>query len=979
MHQVVLPLSIGLMHGVACSPAADQDARQPSAAAAAPPQSEPGAERSWGVRPGEGVHLVDVTAASGLDFVHVSGNEDQRFIIETMGGGAAFLDYDADGYLDLYLVNGTRRDEPPPAAISRLYRNEPDGSDGGRRFTDVTATAGVGGQGWGMGCAVADFDNDGDVDLYVTYWGENILYRNDGEGSFTDVTSEAGVGDEGWGASAAFGDLDADGFVDLYVANYLEFDLAVPPNNGKPCTGFMGLEGFCGPKGLPGQADVLYRNRAGGGRFEDVSRSTGIDRQQLPALGVAFADYDDDGDQDVYVANDGFPNLLYRNDGGWALREVGAFAGVAYSEEGRAQAGMGVDFGDYDNDGDLDLFVTNFSNDVNTLYQNEGNGVFSDATAAGGLGGLVRPFLGWSTTFFDADNDGWQDLFVVNGHLYPQLEIQAKSLRYPQRNLLYWNEGGVFVPAGPKAGSSLQVAKVSRGAAFGDYDNDGDVDIIVVNLNDAPTLLRNEGGNARYWLGLELEGATSNRDGVGARVRITAGGRTQTREVRRGYGYQSGHDGRLLFGLGDQEKVDRVEITWPSGQVQVLEDPGIRQYVKLREGRDEPVATYAGITHDERSPAAGAPQLTMASKWGKGSEGGERSGERQGPAQLPGTEGATGEELFLKGVELADAARYDEAVSFFREALRRQPDYMECHYSLAVTLYGRQGRSHEAVQVLKVGAAKDSTHVQIYDLLGIIWLSLDRPEQAIAALERASELAPGDWEIHNRMGIAHMRKGNVQQAAKAFQDAAALAPYAPTPHGYLARLYERMGRPQAARRERQLFERWRPVQDRVDHYEDLWKEQLDDVEIDFALGDQYLRQGRGAEAEEMLTRVVELEPGFAKAHYALAMALQIQGKLDRAIAAYGRAYATDASLVTALNDMGLAQHQAGRLVEAIGTFEKAVSLRPDLALAHMNLGMAYAELGRRKEAIAALQQAVQKDSTLALAHRTLRHLQVSER
>ena len=774
-HLALLILSIGVVHLVACSPAADQNAGSttepyPGTATHYPP-STPVPPQLQTLPPGHGVRFVDVTAASGLEFRHVSGDQEQRFIIESMGSGAAFFDYDADGYLDLYFANGTRVDEPPPEAVGRLYRNEPDEATG-RGFADVTAAAGVGGRGWGMGCAVADYDNDGTVDLYVTYWGENILYRNDGEGGFADVTSQAGVGDDLWGASAAFGDLDSDGFLDLYVTNYLEFDLAAPPNDGKPCIGYRGVEGFCGPGGLPAQPDVLFRNR-GDGRFEDVSHSTGIDRQPLPGLGVVFADFDDDGDQDFYVANDGFANLLWRNDGGWSFSEVGAMAGVAYSEEGRAQAGMGVDSGDYDNDGDRDFFVTNFANDVNTLYRNEGRGLFSDATAAGGLGGLARPYMGWSTSFFDADNNGWRDLFVANGHLYPQ--VQAKSMRYAQRNLLYWNEGGFFDPAGPGVGSDLQVQKVSRGSAFGDYDNDGDVDIVVVNLNDAPTLLRNEGGNARFWVGLDLEGEISNRDGIGARVRLTSGGRTQTAEVRSSYGYLSSHDRRLRFGLGDGERVDQVEITWPSGRVQLLENPGVRKYVKLREGRDEPLVTYAGSGSDEPSATAEAAQLTTATAGSRAAaevatdaDGGSRPG-LLAPAGLPSIEGATVEELFLRGVELHESANDHEAASLFREVLRRDPDYMECYYSLAVVLYGRLGRSREALQVLQQGAARDSSHAPIYDLQGKIWLSLDQPDRAITALEARYRLGSGRMEDPQPPGYRPTAEGEPATGGEGFR------------------------------------------------------------------------------------------------------------------------------------------------------------------------------------------------------------------
>ena len=962
MHRVMV---LVLMGGIGCAPSQDQNA-DPSGSQTVRTDVSPRSD----VPPGTGVRFVDVTAASGLDFVHVSGDEEQRFVLETMSGGAALFDYDADGYLDLYLVNGTRYKEESPAAISRLYQNVR-GPSGQRLFTDVTASAGVGGSGWGMGCATADYDNDGDVDLYVTYWGPNILYRNDGEGGFIDVTVRAGVGDDGWGASAAFGDLDGDGWLDLYVANYLEFDLENPPNDGMPCLAFRGIEGVCGT-GMGSQADVLYRN-AGDGGFADVSQVTGVADEALAGLGVAFADFDDDGDQDIYVANDLEANLLWRNDGDWQLREVGVFSGVAYNADGKAQGGMGVDFGDYDGDGNLDLFVTNFSGDVNTLYRNEGNGLFADATAAGGLDGPVRPFVGWSTAFLDADNDGWQDLYVANGHLYPQLEIQKTSLRYPQRNLLYWNHQGRFALA-DDAGSGLAVEKVSRGAAFGDYDNDGDVDIVVVNLNDGPTLLRNDGGNANNWLGLELEGKTSNRGGIGARVRLSAGGRTRTQEVRRCYGYQSAHDHRLLFGLGARQQVDRVEIHWPSGKVQILEKPELRRYLKLREGEGDPVATYAVAAREGVLPAT-PPGPTTTPVGGKGTDtvSYESPGSDAHPAAVPAQ--ATAEEIYLLGIERHEEVRYDEAGQLFREAIRRQPDYMEVYYALAVTLFQGLGRIREAARVLEEAASRDSTPAPIFHLLGAIRLSLDQPDRAIVALERASTLAPRAWEMRNRLGIAYMRTGDRESAVKAFRAAAGLAPYAPTPHEHLARLYERMDRPQAARREQQLFEPLRPVQDRIDRNRKALKSTPNDAELHFDMGREYLLQSRQVAAAASFERAVALKPGFAKAHYALAGALHRQGRLDRAIAEYGRAYAADASLVTALNDMGLAQHQARRVAQAVGTFERVVRLRSDLALAHLNLGMAYAEQGRREEAVAALQKAVQQDSTLELAQRALGSLQ----
>ncbi len=910
---------------------------------------------------GPGIRFVDVSAESGLDFTHVSGSPEQRYILETMAGGGGFLDYDGDGYLDVFIVNSTREGEQPQGAFNRLYRNTQATAEDGqeaRVFREVTQEAGLQRTGWGMGCAAGDYDNDGDVDLYITYWGPNVLYRNDGNGGFTEVTREAGVGDEGWGSSAAFGDVDGDGLLDLYVGNYLVFDLADPPNGGKPCTGFKGLEGFCGPMGLESQVDVLYRNE-GGGLFADVSGSTGVDQHRYPALGVVFGDYDGDGDQDIYVANDSEPNLLWRNDGDWRLSEVAAFAGVAYSEEGRAQAGMGVDFGDYDNDGDLDLYVTNFSDDVNTLYQNQGDGSFVDATAAVGLGGVVRPYLGWSTALFDADNDGWLDLFVANGHLYPQLEKHPSGLRYPQRNLFYWNEGGVFGLAG--AGSGLEVEKVSRGTAFGDYDNDGDVDLLVMNLNDTPSLLQNQGGNRNNWLGLDLVGDESNRDALGARVSVFAGGRKQIREVKRGYGYQSQHDGRVLFGLGREEEVERVEIHWPSGKAQVLERPPLRVYLKVGEGLREPVASYG--TGEEKD--SGVFPL------------GEARAPEPEPENYLATAGKadwSAEDYYEKGVELHEQGRYEEALPLLRAAIQQGPDYTAAYYSLAVTLYSGLGRSQEAAGLLEQVVARDSSWADIFALLGGIYMSLNQLERAIPMLDRAVVLDPGAWKSRNRLGVAHLRRGDTKRAVAAFQGAVQAAPYAPVPHLHLSRIYGRLGRDEAARREQAWFERLRPVQGQIDSYKAQLKETPADAELHYLLGRQYLKQGRQAEALSWFARAVELEPGYGLAHYGVGGMYHRQGNLEQAITAYERAYEADSSLVMALNDLGVAYRQAGRLQEAIEVYQKATRRRPGWARIQSNLGRAYAEQGKNQEAIRAYRKALELDSTLVQTRRDLEQL-----
>lgn len=734
------------------------------------------------------VQFADVGELVGLDRPNVSGGPEQRYILETMSAGAAFLDYDGDGYLDVFLVEGTRLEGPPPGTHHRLYRNELSGES--RMFREVSAEAGVDHTGWGMGCAVGDYDNDGDPDLYVTYWGPNRLFRNEGDGHFTEVGGWAGVADSSWGSSAAFGDLDLDGDLDLYVTNYLEFDLAHPPEGGRPCR-YRGLEVYCGPKGMVPQPDRLFRNE-GNGRFADMSAATGISRYRYPAMGVGFGDFDEDGDADIYVANDSEPNLLWRNDGHWSFAEVGVLAGVAYSEEGRAQAGMGVHAGDFDNDGDLDLFVTNFSDDLNTLYQNQGKGRFADVTYAVGLGGVARPFLSWSTGFFDFDNDGWLDLFVANGHLYPQLKTQREGLRYAQRNLLYWNRGGIFEEVGLEAGPGLELEKVSRGAAFGDFDNDGDADVLVANMNDLPTLLRNEGGNRNNWLGLELVGSTSNRDAIGARVRVRAGGLEQVRQVQRGYGFQSQHDPRLLFGLGHNLVAEQVEIRWPGGQVQVLEGVEAGHYWQVREGGAHLVASY--------NPARPVGALAA----GPTSE--QRPQRRRAPAPPAVQAGWKAEECYRAGRDYYQQGRYAEAVESLRRALELRPDYLEACVNLGVFLYSGLGNGQEAAAALERAVELDPGRANTYLLLGKVYLALNRTEEAARTLERAVGLDPASWESQEQLGLAYLRQGRSESALEVFRAASRIAPI-PRLHLHLAQTYIRLGRPEAAQQEQQLFAR----------------------------------------------------------------------------------------------------------------------------------------------------------------------------
>lgn len=517
----------------------------------------------------------DATQEAGIAFVHVNGANGQKFVIETVGPGGGFFDYDGDGRLDIYLINGgaVPGTEYDPAPQNALYRNRGDGT-----FADVTEHASVGDMGYGMGCAVGDIDNDGDLDLYVTNFGANVLYRNEGDGTFADVTGAAQVGDEGWGASAAFADIDRDGFVDLYVGNYHNFSYT----NHRVCAeGGSGLQLYCGPEAFDGVTDVLYRNE-GDGTFVDITTAAGLGSAEGKELGVVFGDVDLDGDPDLYLANDKTLNFLYLNDGTGHFADEALLAGVAYNEDGDVEAGMGVDMGDYDNDGDPDLFVTNFQWETNTLYKNLGDGSFVDETFLAGLGKGSIAYLSWGTRFFDVDNDGDRDLFIANGHLESDVE-QYENATFPQRNQLFLNVGDGRFEEYVEDGGALSLKRVSRGAAFGDYDDDGDIDVLVANVAAAPTLMRNDGASG-HWVRLRLAGRDSNRAGIGTRVEVTSGGQVQTDEVRSGASYLSQSDVQLHFGLGTATSIERVVVYWPSGRVEEYADLGVNQEHLLVEG-----------------------------------------------------------------------------------------------------------------------------------------------------------------------------------------------------------------------------------------------------------------------------------------------------------------------------------------------------------------------------------------------------------
>ena len=520
-----------------------------------------------------GVPFTDITTELGVEFRHTNGERGEKYFIEPIGSGVALFDFDNDGDLDLYFVNGStlpKVDTPiPPTNV--LYRND------GDIFTDVTVEASVGDTGYGLGCCVGDYNNDGFTDLYVTNYGANVLYRNNGDGTFTDVADAAGIDGNQFSSGCAFVDVDADGYLDLYVVNYVQFD----PDTNPECTR-QGVRTYCTPEALEGAVDILYRNN-GDSTFTDVTAKAGISGANGKGLGVVCGDIDNDGDADIFVANDTTPNFLYRNEGDTAIKmtEDALFAGVALSEEGRAYSGMGANLGDFDNDGYLDIVITNFQDQTNSLYHNAQSGFFNEMSFAKGIGERSLPYLAWGVDFIDFNNDGWLDLFVANGHLDDNIAEIDPIGKYAQPNQLFLNNRGVNFSENPDATITQQ--KVSRGTAFGDIDNDGDVDVVISNLKDSPTVLRNEGGNASRWLSVKLIGTHCNRDAIGARVTVVSGDLIQIREVKSGSGYLSQNDLRLHFGLGDATRVDMLTARWLCGKVQTLQDVATNQVLIISE------------------------------------------------------------------------------------------------------------------------------------------------------------------------------------------------------------------------------------------------------------------------------------------------------------------------------------------------------------------------------------------------------------
>lgn len=540
------------------------------------------------------VEFVDKAGEVGLTARHVTGPEQSKeYILESMGSGVALFDFDNDGFLDIFLVNGTTLQGFPKGQepTNHLYQNNGDGT-----FKDVTEKANLLRTGWGHGVCVGDVDNDGHDDLFVTYYGPNVLYHNRGDGSFVDVTEKSGLMQKvtRWNTGCSFLDYDKDGHLDLFVANYVDFNLKKSMSKSDQKCIWKGIPVYCGPQGLPTGANILYHNN-GDGTFTDVSTQSGITQPSpVYGLGSLVSDYDNDGWPDIYVACDSTANVLYHNDGNGKFTDKALLTGTAYNKDGKEQGGMGLSAGDYDGDGSLDILKTNFDGDTPTLYHNNGDGTFFDVTLAAGLG-LYTYYVGWGAAFLDIDHDGWKDIFMVNGHTYPEVDQQNLNRSYRQSRQIYYNSrNGTFADISMNAGAGITDRRVSRGAALGDIDNDGSLEIVINNMNDTPSLLKNLGQKGN-WILLKLLGTKSNRDAIGTRATVITGTHKQVDEVRSGGSYLSQNDFRLHFGLGEAAKVDRIEVRWPSGLREYFADIKANQVFVMEEGKGIKASASVGV------------------------------------------------------------------------------------------------------------------------------------------------------------------------------------------------------------------------------------------------------------------------------------------------------------------------------------------------------------------------------------------------
>ena len=869
--------------------------------------------------PGESqVRFVDATAAAGIDFVHTSGRSGRKFGIETMGSGVAFLDYDDDGYVDLYIVNsadlpGHVSESPPQNA---LYQNRGDGS-----FTEVGQEVGVADTSYGMGCAVGDYDNDGDPDLFISNVGPNVLYRNDGEGDgrwrFVDIAPRTILReDRDWSTGCAFVDYDLDGDLDLYVANYLHYELEqdVLGENGM----LQRPRRHLAPTEYPGQRDYLYRND-GDDTFADVTAAAGLLRTSWKErkLGSIFFDADNDGDPDLFQGNDATPNYFYRNDGDGTFAELSLLAGVAYNEAGRPEGTMGVNAADMDGDGYQDLVMTSFQWESNTLYKNLGSGFFKDESVASGLATTSFDRLSFGVNSLDVDNDGDLDLYVANGHIDEDIQEFDPQAAYAQQDQLYLNDGeGHLTDVTAQAGPGFAMEMVGRGSAVADYDNDGDLDIFTLNTNQRGVLLRNDTPPANHWLALRLEGRRSNRDGIGARVVLHAGGGTQMLEARGATSYLSQNDPRLFFGLGEMEKAERIEIYWPSGIHQELLEVAADRFVEVVEPTDQqPVARRETTIAAEKGETASAASADLERAWEMAPlsvpDALRKPPVRHPFANLPELEAevAASPDRAAAHFALAEGLRqrrdYGAAERSYSRTLELDPGYAAAHIGLG-QVYGDRGDLDRAVSEFTAAIRLDSTLAEPHFLLGNIRVRMQQLDQSVPHYEHAIDLDPQYLHAYVNLSGTHSRQTDYGPAIQALQRGLEALP--------------------------------------------------ESADLRFRLGWVYFVQARYDESLEQLHQVVRQIPDRSDAHELIAQIYLTREKPQKAREALLRGLAADSTSATLRARLGVLLRERGELEEAILLLQRAVRENPDREEAYYNLAQAYLSSGEEERAGTLLRQ-----------------------
>jgi len=864
------------------------------------------------------VRFVDATDAAGIDFVHTSGRSGRKYGIETMGSGVAVLDYDNDGYVDLYMVNsadlpGHVSATPPRNA---LYHNGRDG-----RFTEIGREVGVADTSYGMGCAVGDYDNDGDADLFISNVGPNVLYRNDGERDgqwrFTDIAPRTILKeDRDWSTGCAFVDYDLDGDLDLYVANYLHYELEqdVLDENGM----LQRPRRHLAPTEYPGQRDFLYRND-GDDHFTDVTAEAGLLRTSWKErkLGSIFFDADNDGDPDLFQGNDATPNYFYRNDGDGTFTELSLLAGVAYNEAGRPEGTMGVNAADMDGDGYQDLAMTSFQWESNTLYNNLGNSSFKDESVGSGLATTSFDKLSFGINSLDADNDGDLDLYVANGHIDEDIQEFDPQAAYAQRDQLYLNDGeGHLTDVTAQAGPGFDMKMVGRGSAVADYDNDGDLDIFTLNSNQRGVLLRNDTPPTHHWLALRLEGRRSNRDGIGARIAIHAGGRTQMLEARGASSYLSQNDPRLFFGLGEMEKVERIEIFWPSGIYQELRGVAADRFIEVMEPADQqPVARRETAIAAATAETASSASADLEHAWEMAPlsvpEALVKSASRRtflnlsalraeveaGPHEAPAH--------FALAAALRQRRDYPAAERSYRRALELNPGYAAARIGLG-QMHGDRGDLGRAMEEFTEAIRLDSTLAEPHFLLGNIRVRMQQLDQSVPHYERAIALDPQYLHAYVNLSGTHSRQTDYGPAIQALQRGLEALP--------------------------------------------------ESADLRFRLGWVYFVQARYDESLEQLRQVVRQEPDRSDAHELIAQIYLTQEKIREAREALRQGLAADSTSAPLRARLGVLLREQGALEEAILLLQRAVRENPDREEAYYNLAQAYLSRGEEERAGVLLRQ-----------------------